>query len=60
MKSIADLTFAERSFLFARLSQLAYENPTVVKKQARILGFTTLNFTPGKVLRHIASKPNMI
>lgn len=41
---IRDLDFANRSLLFARLSQIAYCNAEDAKKQARDLGFTTTEF----------------
>jgi triacylglycerol lipase len=42
--SIKDLSFMERSLLFANLASIAYNEPEVAKKQARKLGFTTFEF----------------
>jgi|TARA_R110000851_G_scaffold9273_2_gene34675 triacylglycerol lipase len=44
MKSIKDLDHLQKSLLFAKLSQLAYNNIDVAKKQAKVLGFTTTEF----------------
>jgi len=41
---IHNLDFANRSLLFAQLSQIAYYNIKVAKKQAKELGFTTTEF----------------
>ena len=41
---IKDLNFKERSLLFARLSAIAYGDLKEVKKQAKELGFTTVEF----------------
>lgn len=41
---IKDLNFKERSLLFAKLSAIAYGNLKEVKKQAKELGFTTVEF----------------
>jgi len=42
--SIKDLNFMQRSLLFAKLASIAYNEPKEVKKQARKLGFTTIEF----------------
>ena len=42
--SIEELSFKERSLLFAKLSSIAYNNITEVKSQAKKLGFTTIKF----------------
>ena len=43
--SISDMSFAERSLLFAKLSSIAYnDNVKDVKKQVKKLGFTTVEF----------------
>ncbi|MDA9953469.1 lipase family protein [Planktomarina sp.] len=42
--NISKMTFSERSLLFAKLSALAYCNINDAKKQARKLGFTTVEF----------------
>jgi len=44
MSSIKDLNFMQRSLLFAKLASIAYNEPKEVKKQARKLGFTTIEF----------------
>lgn len=44
MKCIKELSHLQKSLLFAKLSQLAYNNITEVKKQAKLLGFTTVEF----------------
>ena len=44
MSCINDLNHLERSLLFAKLSQLAYNNTDEAKKQAKKLGFTTVEF----------------
>lgn len=44
MKCIKDLNHLEKSLLFAKLSQIAYNNITDAKKQAKDLGFTTIEF----------------
>ena len=45
MSGIKDLNLPERSLLFARLAELAYsDNTKVVKKKAKQLGFTTIEF----------------
>ena len=44
MSCINDLNHLERSLLFAKLSQLAYNNIDDAKKQAKKLGFTTVEF----------------
>jgi len=42
---ISQMTFAERSLLFAKLSSIAYnDNVKEVKKQVKKLGFTTIEF----------------
>lgn len=41
---IKDLNFKERSLLFAKLSSIAYGDLKEVKKQAKQLGFTTVEF----------------
>jgi len=41
---ISAFNFKERSLLFARLAQIAYSNIDVAKKQAKKLGFTTVEF----------------
>ncbi len=43
--SISDLDFSKRSLLFAKLSSIAYnDNIKEVKKQVKVLGFTTVEF----------------
>jgi len=42
--SIKSLDFPNRSFLFARLSEISYGDEKTVKKQAKELGFTTVEF----------------
>jgi triacylglycerol lipase len=42
--SIKDLSFNERSLLFAKLSSIAYSNIKEVKRQAKQLGFTTVEY----------------
>ena len=43
--SISQITFPQRSLLFAKLSSIAYnDNVKEVKKQAKELGFTTVEF----------------
>ena len=42
--AISDLNFLERSLLFAKLSSIAYNKPKEAKKQAKELGFTTVEF----------------
>jgi triacylglycerol lipase len=42
--TITDMNFKERSLLFARLASIAYSNIDDAKKQARKLGFTTVEF----------------
>jgi triacylglycerol lipase len=44
MEPIQSLNFAGKSLLFAKLSQVAYYTPTDAKKQAKKLGFTTIEF----------------
>ena len=44
MASITELSFIEKSALFARLSAVAYLEPSEAKKSARSLGFTTTEF----------------
>ena len=42
---ILDMSFEQRSLLFAKLSSIAYSDDTKqVKKDARALGFTTIEF----------------
>lgn len=41
---ISDKSFLERSLLFAKLSELAYRDEKTVKKEAKKLGFTTIEF----------------
>jgi len=41
---IRDMTFAQRSLLFAQLSSIAYLDKIPAKKEARKLGFTTVEF----------------
>ena len=41
---IAELTFKEKSLLFARLASIAYSNKEEAKSQAKKLGFTTTEF----------------
>jgi len=53
MSCINDLNHLERSLLFAKLSQLAYNNTDEAKKQAKKLGFTTVEFMIRTVLKHI-------
>ena len=43
-KPISDLTFAERSLLFAELSQIAYSDEKIAHRQVRPLGFSTIEF----------------
>ena len=43
-KGIAELTFNQRSLLFAELSAIAYLNPKDATAQAKELGFTTVEF----------------
>ena len=42
--SISSMSFKERSLLFAKLASIAYNNIKDVKKQAKKLGFTTVEF----------------
>ena len=42
--SIKDLSFAERSLLFAKLSSIAYMDEKNAKKEVKKLGFTTVEF----------------
>jgi triacylglycerol lipase len=42
--SIKDLSFKERSLLFARLSAIAYSDPKTAKKLTKPLGFTEVEF----------------
>ena len=42
--SISDMNFKERSLLFAKLAQIAYDNLAGAKSQAKKLGFTTVEF----------------
>jgi len=44
MKPIQSLTLGEKSLLFAKLSQIAYYNVNEAKKQAKALGFGTIEF----------------
>ena len=44
MQGIEKLSFLERSLLFAKLSSVAYSNISDAKKQAKKLGFTTVEF----------------
>ena len=41
---IQQLTFNERSLLFAKLASIAYNNTKEAKSQAKRLGFTTTEF----------------
>jgi triacylglycerol lipase len=41
---ISDKSFLEKSLLFAKLSELAYSDGKTVKKEAKKLGFTTIEF----------------
>ena len=42
---ITDMTFEERSLLFAKLASIAYNDDlTWVKKKAKTFGFTTVEF----------------
>ena len=43
-KPLLQETLAQRSLIFARLAQIAYDEPAEAKKQARKLGFTTVEF----------------
>lgn len=43
-KPIVELSFKERSLLFAELSMIAYLKEDTAYKQARLLGFTTIEF----------------
>ena len=42
--SISGMNFKEKSLLFAKLSSIAYSNIKDVKKQAKKLGFTIVEF----------------
>ena len=42
--SISNMSFKERSLLFAKLSSIAYNNIKEAKSQAKKLGFTTTEF----------------
>ena len=42
--SIKQLSFNERSLLFAKLASIAYSNTKEAKSQAKRLGFTTTEF----------------
>jgi len=42
--SISNMSFKEKSLLFAKLSSIAYNNIKDVKKQVKKLGFTTVEF----------------
>jgi triacylglycerol lipase len=42
--SISEMNFKERSLLFAKLASIAYSNTKDAKKQAKSLGFTTIEF----------------
>lgn len=42
--SINDLSFSERSLLFAKLAQIAYLKPKDAEKHVKKLGFTTVEF----------------
>jgi len=42
--SITELSFKQRSILFAKLASISYNNIKDVKKQAKSLGFTTIEF----------------
>ena len=42
--SISNMSFKEKSLLFAKLASIAYNNIKDVKKQAKKLGFTTVEF----------------
>jgi triacylglycerol lipase len=42
--SIKDLSFKERSLLFARLASIAYSDPKTAKKSVKSLGFTEVEF----------------
>jgi len=42
--AITELSFEEKSLLFAKLSSIAYSNIKVAKSQAKDLGFTTTEF----------------
>ena len=44
MQGIEKMNFLERSLLFAKLSQIAYDSFDEAKKQAKKLGFTTIEF----------------
>ena len=41
---IRELSFKERSLLFAKLAFISYNNAKQVKSQAKKLGFTTIEF----------------
>ena len=43
-KPIVELSFKERSLLFAELSMIAYLKEDKAHKQARLLGFTTVEY----------------
>ena len=62
MKSIKDLDHLQKSLLFAKLSQLAYNNIDVAKKQAKVLGFTTTEFydKDGAQAYRFMSKANLV
>ena len=41
---ISEMTFKQRSLLFAKLASIAYENESVAKEQVKELGFTEVEF----------------
>lgn len=56
------MDFKQRSLLFAKLSQIAYNNIKEVKKQAKELGFTTVEFydRDGAQAYRFANKTDMV
>ena len=42
--SISNMDLKERSLLFAQLAQIAYKDPKEAKKEAKVLGFTKVEF----------------
>ena len=60
--SISEMNFKERSLLFAKLSSIAYSNITDAKKQAKKLGFTTIEFydRDGAQAYRFANKEDMV
>ena len=61
--SITNLSFKERSLLFARLAEISYnDNIKEVKKQVKTLGFTTVEFynRDGAQAYRFANKEDMV